>query len=107
MAQDDRITLVAIAPEGGRLIARTFDASDRDSIVPWLAERCGRENLYFQVNPLRPEVANKKAKKEEIAQAVTLHVDIDDLGGLDRLRGFNPAHQSWFAQAMDIMPIGS
>ena len=91
IAQDSRITLVAIAPEGGALIARTFDASDRDSIVAWLVERCSRENLYFQVNPLRAGVANKKAKKEKIAHAVTLHVDIDDLGGLDRLRSFNPA----------------
>jgi hypothetical protein len=88
MARDSRITLIAIAPESGALAARTFAAMDHTAILAWLTERNGHQNLYFQVNPLRPEIAHKKATKAEIAHAVTLHVDIDELDGLERLRTF-------------------
>ena len=90
MVRDARITLVAI-PERGTLKARTFSRSDVSGLRKFIREYYGEVNIFWQINPLCADVANRKAKKQNVAHAELLHVDIDNLGGLDRLRGFNPS----------------
>lgn len=90
VVRDPRITMVVIPVEGGTTKARTFDRSDVNGLRKFLGEYEGHFNIHFQVNPLRADVANKKAKKEHIARAELLHVDIDRLDGLELLRNFLP-----------------
>jgi hypothetical protein len=44
----------------------------------------------FSVNRLEDGVVDIKAKKENVELARCVHVDINDLGALDRLRAFAP-----------------
>src|SRR5688572_5696301 len=76
--------LVAIVPDARdkALRARTFTPAQRDDAFRWIDERQGKENLYFHVNRLRPDIKNKRATKEHITEATFLHVDIDDPEGL-------------------------
>ena len=86
--RDDRVTLLSIPAEGGAPTGVTFSAGNVDAMASWIAEREGKSNLYFQVNPLKDDVKDKKAKRAEIKHVVQLHVDIDDLDGLERLSSF-------------------
>ena len=79
--------LVAIVPDGA-VTARAFDAKDRNEMRQFILSRLGRANLYVHVNPLAPGRRDLKAKKADISVVEYLHVDIDDLSGIERLRNF-------------------
>lgn len=81
--------LVAIA-EGGGIEARTFDVAQVHEMQAWIEERQGKRNLYWHVNELRPEARDIKAKKQDVARAVYMHVDIDDEDALERIKSYNP-----------------
>jgi len=81
--------LVAIS-EGGKVVARSFKPSENTAVREWIDARQGRANLYFSVNELRSGVANRKATKDDVARALYLHVDVDDVGALDRIRKHLP-----------------
>jgi hypothetical protein len=81
--------LVAIPTEGA-LTARSFAPSERAAMVNWIDAQEGIANVYYTVNELKPGVKNRKARKSDVDHAVQLHVDIDDVGALERLRKFSP-----------------
>jgi hypothetical protein len=74
----------------GKVIARSFDPSDREAASAWIDARDGAANLYYSVNELKPPARNRKATKQDVARALHMHVDVDDLTALDRLRKFIP-----------------
>lgn len=90
MHTDRALHLVAIHANG-RVEAITFEADAHESAFHWLDARQGVANLYFQVNESLPGVRNKKAKKQDIATARHLHVDIDDPEALPRIQAYEPA----------------
>jgi hypothetical protein len=72
--------LSAIKPDAkGSGAIETLAFLDLNAAWRWVRERDGKANLYFLVNEdLRPPPTIKtKAKKDNIARAVTLHIDID------------------------------
>lgn len=91
--------LTAIPPEGGLTTTATFTEEKADRLLSWVAERSGKLNIYFMVNPSRGPLQSK-AKKEDVEAMEFLHVDIDPAKGADpdkeRLRilpileGFSP-----------------
>ncbi|MEO0357019.1 MAG: hypothetical protein AAF386_01765, partial [Pseudomonadota bacterium] len=83
----EKVDVVAIPIDRGP-IARTFGIQMRSEIRKFLEQHEGKSNLYFHPNELRPEIANKKAKKEDIKHVHTLFVDIDDLEATDRIADF-------------------
>lgn len=88
MFPGQRRDLVAI-PDGKRVEARTFHAEDDDAIRSWIDARQGKANLYFHVNGLCRAVVDKKAKKDDVATALYVHVDIDDLDAHERIDAFS------------------
>lgn len=70
--------LTAIPVEGGRTTTDTFH--DLDAARGWIEERSGKLNIYWTVNRVRGAMASKP-KKEDIEEAVMLHVDIDPRKG--------------------------
>lgn len=66
--------LTAIPPEGGRTTTQTFH--DVKAARGWIEQRSGKQNIYWTVNRVRGSV-EKKPKKEDIEEAVALHVDLD------------------------------
>src|SRR5262245_20304208 len=65
--------LVAIEPDGtpiGKTVATVADART------FIASHDGRRNLYYSVNPTTTPI-DKKAKKEDIAQAEFVIADLD------------------------------
>ena len=66
--------LTAIPPEGGRTTTETFH--DVKAARGWIGQRSGKQNIYWTVNRVRGSV-EKKPKKEDIEEAVALHVDLD------------------------------
>jgi len=84
--------LVAIS-ETGKLKAKTFLSSQSDEMLAWIIERNrAKDNIYFHVNPLRENVKNRKAKKEDVECVTAFHVDLDDPGdrALESLKQFEP-----------------
>jgi hypothetical protein len=81
--------LVAINFDG-KIEARSFRRSETAEMADWINIRQDEENMYFHVNGLHSRSQNKKASKNDIKDALFLHVDIDDLNGLERLRSFMP-----------------
>jgi hypothetical protein len=81
--------LIAI-PEDGKVSARSFAPADRGTLRKWVEERQCRANLYYSVNEPKPSTRNRKARKQDIARALHLHVDVDDAKALDWLRKFAP-----------------
>jgi hypothetical protein len=76
--------------EAGKVAARSFGSAERDSAEAWIKENQGKANLYYSVNEPKSSVRNRKTTKQDIARALHLHVDVDDLTALDRLRRFVP-----------------
>jgi hypothetical protein len=81
--------VVAIGLQG-MVDARTFTPSDAVALARWVEERDGVSNIYFSVNRLKHGVAGRKARKEDVEAALCLHVDVDDVTALDRIRSFSP-----------------
>jgi hypothetical protein len=72
--------LTAIPVEGGRTTTETF--YDIEAARGWIEEYSGKQNLYWTVNKVRGAVTSKP-KKEDIEEAVMLHVDLDPRKGED------------------------
>lgn len=72
--------LTAIPVEGGGTNTETF--FDIKAALGWVDQRSGRENIYWTVNRVRGALS-KKPSKEDIVEAVMLHVDVDPGKGLD------------------------
>lgn len=66
--------LTSIPLEGGRTTTETF--TEMKAALAWVEKRSGRENVYWTVNRLRAAM-DKKPKKEDVEEAVMLHVDLD------------------------------
>lgn len=81
--------LVTMPPDG-RLTARTIFNTRLDDLAEFVDEHNDEENIYFHVNRLRPGRQHLKARKEDIVEIVALHVDVDDLGALERIRAYVP-----------------
>lgn len=100
------LTAIHVDPntgEKGLIEARGFDnqpAINWDAVAAWINERQGRANLYFSVNSLG-RLLQKKAEKNDVAEIVALHVDIDVPAGeaqeetvvglIERVQGHTPA----------------
>jgi energy-coupling factor transporter ATP-binding protein EcfA2 len=82
--------LVAMKPDQTPR-AKTFDSDELEEMLAWIEARQGTENLYFHVNYLMPRIRDKKATKADVQKAIYLHVDVDDLGALNRVRHYSPA----------------
>lgn len=89
MYPEMRRHLVAIPPDG-RLEARTFEADEIIEMRSWIQARQGSSNLYFHVNGLCADFRDKKAGKGDVADALFVHVDIDDPASQARLRNYSP-----------------
>jgi hypothetical protein len=85
--------LVAINPEGGPPISKTFEAGETASLCQWLAKMNDKRHwgIYYHVNELGPDCRDQRAKKVDIVSAHFLHVDVDDAGAKDTIKTFNPA----------------
>ena len=68
--------LTAIPPEGGITQTRTFRLDEPLDLMSWVAERIGKLNLYWAVNPSIGPLSSE-AKKEDVASVEFLHVDMD------------------------------
>jgi hypothetical protein len=81
--------LVAISAQG-KVDAKTFQPNNKDQMPDWLSERNGIDNIYFSVNRIKEGVVDRKAKKSDINSATCLHVDVDDIDALERIKAFQP-----------------
>ncbi len=81
--------LVAMKPDRPPQ-ARTFAADAVEKMRATIEAHQGKSNLYFHVNALHPDRRNVKAKKEHIAAARFLHVDVDDLDAREKVMAFEP-----------------
>ena len=87
--REGRYHISVIYPEGDRkFFARTFEKDAKEDMRQFIAEMISRANLYFHVNPLNLLVRDRKAKKEDVAGAAYLYVDIDDPDAFDRIAAF-------------------
>ena len=61
---------------------RTFDSNSIDELSKWLmAQQAQERNIYFHVNPVRPDCG--KASKGDVLRLEWLHVDVDPKKGAD------------------------
>jgi hypothetical protein len=72
--------LTAIAPDRKRIETMTFQVGAEPSMAHWIAERDGKANLYFQINPAQRDL-DKKAQRRDIKEVRWLHVDLDARAG--------------------------
>lgn len=68
--------LSAFDPDTRKQETRTFRFDQLNEAKAFLHWRSGRSNVYFSPNRVE-RILNKKAEKEDISQAICLHVDID------------------------------
>jgi hypothetical protein len=66
--------LSAIKPDSRAIETQRFD--DPEKMRIWLGRHQGESNIYFSVNRARPGL-NGRAKKQDIAYLLALHVDLD------------------------------
>jgi len=83
------VHLVSLA-DGAAPEAASFEVKEEEAIRRWVNERQAKRNIYFHVNRLNPSIRNRKAAKQDIHEALWLHVDIDDLNALGVVREFSP-----------------
>ncbi|MBI2240285.1 MAG: AAA family ATPase [Magnetospirillum gryphiswaldense] len=76
---EGRFNLVAIDPETAFVTGRTFRPKAWDEMRTWVAERNGRQNLYFTVNEPHPTAPDKKLLKDDIATIRAVYVDADPI----------------------------
>jgi hypothetical protein len=81
--------LIAIN-DAGKVAPLSLGQTELEEARAWIEARQGNANVYYSVNELRPSVLNRKAVKRDIAQALHLHVDVDDPTALSRIREFVP-----------------
>lgn len=75
--------ITAIDPDSGNISGGTFKAKDRHTYCKEFIEKHnGKENLYFNVNPVKHPVETK-ANKEQVQSLAYLHVDCDPEPGKD------------------------
>jgi Virulence-associated protein E/RepB DNA-primase from phage plasmid len=79
--------LTAIIPDGA-VRNRTFGPSERGAAADSISTNSGIRNIYVHVNTLKEGIKNVKAKKEHIAAAAYVHIDIDDADGRERVKAF-------------------
>lgn len=60
----------------GRLNSVTFAERGRGTMAKWIADRNGKVNLYWHINPTYGDPGNK-ASLEDVSHIERLHVDID------------------------------
>jgi hypothetical protein len=72
--------LTSIPVEGGRTTTETF--FDMKAARGWIEQKSGNQNVYWTVNRVRGAI-DKKPKKEDIEEAVMLHIDVDPRKGED------------------------
>jgi energy-coupling factor transporter ATP-binding protein EcfA2 len=84
---DSRWALSAIKSTGG-LTGKVFDPQEREQALTYIQALNGKQNLYFSVNRVRDDFPGGKAAKKDIVEAGCLHVDIDHLEGLARLKAY-------------------
>jgi hypothetical protein len=76
--------LSAIAPD--RPGAESTVAHTPDEAKRWLAERAGKANLYYGVNPApNPSGAGGRARKSDVTSVEYVHVDVDTDKAMDGL----------------------
>lgn len=80
--------LTAIKPAGGPPTGRVFLPSEQEQAIGWIDAHQGVAGLYYSVNEVRADFRGVKATKADIVAVRYAHVDIDDLGGLERLRAY-------------------
>jgi hypothetical protein len=90
MFDENAIHHLVVVPPDGKPTAKSFLASEREALVGWINGRQGRDNVYFSVNRLEDGFVDQKAKKDNVAMARCLHVDVDDAGALERILAFQP-----------------
>jgi hypothetical protein len=83
----EREHLVVIG-DGVRLKGRTFFKQETAEAVGWLSASQGSGNCYFHVNVLREGFSDGKATRDDVVAVRMLHVDIDDVTALERIRTF-------------------
>ena len=83
--------LTAIKPAGGSPNGRVFLPSERAQAVGWIDALQGAAGLYYSVNEIRADFRGAKASKADIVAAHYVHVDIDDMDGLARLKAYRLA----------------
>lgn len=81
-------SLTAIKPTGGAPSGRVFRPSEREQATGWIDAHQGASGIYYSVNAVRPDFTGVKTSKTDIVAAHYAHVDIDDLGGLERLQAY-------------------
>lgn len=74
--------LTAIEPDNRKISTRTFSHECEPALMDWLKEHGQKCNLYFMPNPPLRDLT-KKATREDIAEVVCLHVDVDPRAGED------------------------
>lgn len=81
--------LAKMAPDGTPRF-KTFPEFNRAEVRTWIRGAVEASNIYFSVNRLGPSVRNKKSTREDVVEAVALHVDVDDTQALERILAFQP-----------------
>lgn len=85
LPSSDREHLVLIR-EGRGPIVKTFAASERQKALAWVEQHQGTGNVYYHANPLKDDIRNRKARKEDVAAGRMAHVDVDDLNALEKIK---------------------
>ncbi|MFD2648232.1 VapE domain-containing protein [Devosia albogilva] len=86
----DRLAHLAAISIAGKVTARSFEVNKPANMSAWIEQQQGEANVYFHVNEPLAGVADTKVKKEQVARAHFLHVDVDDASSLERIRQFVP-----------------
>lgn len=81
-------SLTAIKPSVGPPSGRVFSLDERKEAAGWIDALQGVAGIYYSVNEVSADFRGVKATKVDIVAARYAHVDIDDLGGLERLRAY-------------------
>jgi hypothetical protein len=116
MLREPSWVLTAIDPDD-REPTVTITAKTPEAVLEFVAKYNGRYNLYYHVNPAKWEL-RKKAKKEDIKEALFLFVDCDPRPNEKPARAHaryedaiakvkkSCRHHSWSTRATAFKPCG-